>query len=353
MSDEELARKHILAHGWNSTCFQIVNPGITRWWSRDGQVLVGYVVSGRLAVVAGAPVCAPEHLASGIDEWETFVAAQGLEVCYFGAEERLREVLDHSGGYVQVVLGCQPEWHPTEFLKAVHLTPTLRAQLNRARNKGVRVTEGSLGVDVDRQELEAVLEDWLAHRGLPTLRFLVEPHILEALEDRRLFVARRNSEVVGFVTLSRIPARAGWLTEQFVRATHAPNGTVELLLATAAEAIEQEGSLYITLGIVPLILQGATAPASEPGWLSFSRRWARAHYTRFYNFRGLLEFKAKFRPEGWSPVVVAVKGPSFRLIHLRSIVRAFTGIAPELALLGGILRSAATEFRSLFERSRR
>lgn len=353
MSQVDRVRQHILAHGWNSTCFQIVNPGIERWWSRDQEVLVGYVVSGRMAVVAGAPVCALERLASGIVEWEDFAASQGWTVCYFGAEERLCAVLEEAGGYAQVVLGCQPEWHPSEFLRSLRTTPTLRAQLNRARNKGVRVMEVGVGNGPVRSEVESVLEDWLAHRGLPTLRFLVEPHILEDLEGRRLFVAHRESEVVGFVTLSRVPARKGWLTEQFVRATHAPNGTVEFLLATAAEAVEQEGAEYLTLGIVPLIRQGAIGPSSEPAWLRFSRRWARAHYTRFYNFRGLLEFKAKFRPEGWAPVIVAVRGSTFKLAHLRAIVRAFTGVAPELALVGGILRSAGSELRSLFGRNPR
>lgn len=352
MGEEDRVRQHILAHGWNSTCFQIVNPGIHRWWSQDGSVLVGYVVSGQLAVVAGAPVCAPERLAEGVEEWEAFVASRGLEVCYFGAEERLRSVLESSGGYAQVVLGCQPEWHPSEFLRALRTSSTLRAQLNRARNKGVHVLERTVGVDIDRSELETVLEDWLAHRGPPTLRFLVEPHILEALEGRRLFVAFRGPRVIGFVTLSRVPARSGWLTEQFVRATDAPNGTVELLLASAAEAVEKEGATYLTLGIVPLVVQGAAVQSSEPRWLGFSRRWARAHYTRFYNFRGLMEFKAKFRPEEWTPVVVAVKGTSFRLSHLRAIVRAFTGIAPEFALGSGILRSLAAELRTILSHAR-
>ena len=72
---------------------------------------------------------------------------------------------------------------------------------------------------------------------------------------------------------------------------------------------------------------------------------------RFYNFRGLSEFKTKFHPEHWQPVVVIVKDHHFRLRHLRAIGRAFTRAAPELALASGIGRAARAEIATLCSRS--
>ena len=51
------ARDLVMKHGWNTTCFQIVNPGIEYWFGDDGESVVGYVSSGDVRVVAGAPVC--------------------------------------------------------------------------------------------------------------------------------------------------------------------------------------------------------------------------------------------------------------------------------------------------------
>ena len=48
------ARELVLKHGWNTTCFQIVNPGIEYWFGGDGESVVGYVTSGKSGVVAGA-----------------------------------------------------------------------------------------------------------------------------------------------------------------------------------------------------------------------------------------------------------------------------------------------------------
>ena len=51
------ARDLVLKHVWNTTCFQIVNPGIEYWFGGDGESVVGYVRSGKSRVVAGEPVC--------------------------------------------------------------------------------------------------------------------------------------------------------------------------------------------------------------------------------------------------------------------------------------------------------
>ena len=338
------ARALILQYGWNSTCYQILNEGIERWWSEDSRALVGFVRSGTMAIVAGAPVCAADRLAETIQAWERFVAKEGLRVCYFGAEGRLQSCLSQDPAYVQVILGAQPEWKPDEFVAAVDGDASLRAQLHRASNKGVQVSEWNRDRAENNPDLDRVLRDWLSTRGLPTLHFLVEPETLGNLQDRRIFVAKLDGAPVGFVTLCPIPAQNGWLTEQFVRSKWAPNGTVELMLYEAARAVALDQDSYFTMGIVPLVSPDGAAQDSEPGWLRFLRRWAKAHYVRFYNFRGLSEFKTKFHPVRWQPVVVIVRDSRFRFGHFRAIGGAFTQGMPELAVVAGVLKAGAAEF---------
>ncbi|MBX3110376.1 MAG: DUF2156 domain-containing protein [Fimbriimonadaceae bacterium] len=344
MAASERNRALVLRHGWNSTCYQLLNDGIEHWWSADGQSMVGFVRSGGMAIVAGAPVCAAYRLDATLEEWDGYLRGQGLQACYFGAESRLQDCLDTRTGYVNVVLGSQPEWDPAEFVALVEGDASLRAQLNRARNKHVQVSEWSRERAEHEPALKAVLQAWLATRGLPTLHFLVEPETLGDLRDRRIFVAERHGRPIGFVTLCPVPARRGWLTEQFVRGPEAPNGTVELLLYHSAKAVAEAGALYFTMGIVPLVANGAELD-TDPTWLRLVRGWARAHYTRFYNFRGLAEFKGKFHPPHWQPVVVVIQGDRFRLKHLRAIGRAFTVGPPELAVAKGCAKALREELR--------
>jgi hypothetical protein len=39
----EKARQLILEFGWNSTSYQILNPGIKHWFAAAGDAVVGYV----------------------------------------------------------------------------------------------------------------------------------------------------------------------------------------------------------------------------------------------------------------------------------------------------------------------
>jgi phosphatidylglycerol lysyltransferase len=177
------------------------------------------------------------------------------------------------------------------------------------------------------------------------LHFLVEPETLALLDDRRVFVAQVGAEVVGFVVLSPIPVRKGWLTEQFVRGHSAPNGTVELMIDFAVRAVALEGSTYVTMGLVPLSRQGAPNQDRNPFWLRFLTRWVRAHGRRFYNFGGLEAFKAKFRPSYWEPIYAISNERRFSFRTLYAIAAAFTNTSPITAVFKGALKALRQEFR--------
>ncbi|MBS1717583.1 MAG: DUF2156 domain-containing protein [Armatimonadetes bacterium] len=350
-NNDGVARNLVLASGWNSTCYQILNSGISRWVSADQYALVGFVRANGIAVVAGAPVCQLDRLGQTANEWEGYAAGQGMGVCYFGAEGRLREHLRNRAGYTLVVLGWQPEWTPKSFIEKMQSEPSLRAQLNRVRNKRVTIEEWPREQAENHPGLRLALKEWLQHRGLPPLHFLVEPETLSDLRDRRIFVAHRDGEVLAFVTLCPVPARNGWLTEQYVRRSSAPNGVIESLLFRGASAIAEAGAEYLTMGMVPLAERGVVEGASTPNWMRPILGWAKAHGNRFYNFQGLEAFKAKFRPDSWQPVSVIVKADTFQWRHLRAIGAAFAHGSPELAVAKGLLRAAAHETRSLIARN--
>src|SRR5690606_33792566 len=107
-------------------------------------------------------------------------------------------------------------------------------------NKGVEVHEWPAAQAGADPRLRDCLLDWLSTRGLPPLHFLVETRTLERLYDRRVFVALRPAELVGFLVASPIPARGGWLIEQIIRGSGAPNGTAELLIDAAVRGIAEE-----------------------------------------------------------------------------------------------------------------
>jgi phosphatidylglycerol lysyltransferase len=344
------ARELVLTYGWNATSYQIVNPGIQLWFSHDGDAVVGYVERNLTRVVAGAPVCAPERLVSVVDEFEQECRDYKRRICYFGAEDRLETVLRERRTHSMVMLGSQPSWNPAHWAAIMAAKASLRAQLSRARNKGITVTPMPSTEATNSPALRRVLDQWLARRGLPPMHFLVEPETLSRLFDRRVFVAQsRENEIVAFLVASPAPARGGWLIEQFVRGTRAPNGTVELLLDTAMRALAADGFEYVTLGLAPLSRHSIPQTVNPP-WLRLALKLVRAHGRRFYNFEGLDRFKAKFQPERWEPVYAIVNEPHFSPGALYAIAAAFSDGSPVSTIVRALWRAARTELHWLHRR---
>lgn len=349
-ADCEHARDLVLKYGWNSTCFQIVNPGMEYWFGNDAASVVAYVSTKHARVVAGAPVCPKDCLDKVISEFESDAASNGKRVCYFGAEGRLETFFQRSKDHSKVLLGAQPVWNPKNWESAVSGKSSLRAQLNRAVNKDVLITEWPIEKATDSHLLWECLHKWLDTKGLPPLSFMIEPSTLFDLRNRRIFVAEHNGQIIAFLVLSPIPERSGWLTEQFPHTPEAPNGTVELLMDTAFRKVSGEGSLYITLGLSPLSKRAEIERFENPLWLKIFLAWMRKHGQRFYNFDGLDAFKAKMAPDHWEPIFAISNERSFSRRTLMSIGEAFTNKRPLTVFGKGFFRAAAAELNWIKKR---
>ncbi|HEU4641511.1 MAG TPA: DUF2156 domain-containing protein [Gemmatimonadaceae bacterium] len=346
--DEEAlvrARALVLQYGWNATAYQIINPGIALWFAARGDAVVGFVRRHGVRVVAGAPVCHRDRLGEVAEEFERDARRAGDRVCYFGAGERLQEVYSGDPAHSLVGLGAQPSWNPRAWAAIIARRASLRAQLNRARNKGVSIARWPARRAHRDPSLRRCLDEWLDTRGLPPLHFLVEPETLERLFDRELFVAERAGRPVGFLVASPIPARRGWLIEQIVRGRGAPNGTAELLIDAAMRAVAVEGAEYVTLGLAPLSRHSRFGDARSPAWLRLLLRWVRAHGRRFYNFEGLDAFKSKFEPQAWEEIVAISYGRRFPPRALYAIAAAFGGRSPVTLLAKAVWKGARQEAR--------
>jgi phosphatidylglycerol lysyltransferase len=301
--------------------------------------------------VAGAPVCASERLAETAAAFAQDARREGRWLCYFGAQERLNTALAARGPMSVLLLGAQPFWDPRHWHSIIAGKASLRAQLARARNKKVIVQPWRDEDAGHHPALQRCLREWLQTRGLPPMHFLVEWNILPHLLDRRLFVAKRGGEVIGFLIASPVPLRNGWLIEQIIRGRAAPNGTTELLLDTAMRALAAEGAGYVTLGLSPLSRAVSQHPP-PPRSVRLLLAWVRVHGRRFYNFEGLEHFKSKFQPEGWEPIYAATNRPRISVRTLYAIAGAFGGASPLWFVGRAVLRALAQEARWTAARAR-
>lgn len=349
----ECARQIVIAYGWNPTAYQILNPGIQHWFSPNREAVVGYTRRDNVLVAAGGPVCDPGTLASVCDQFESFAQQQKSRVCYVCADERLRALFAGSRSHAAVALGAQPVWNPRAWPEIVHNRASLRAQLSRARNKGVAVEAVGVKSAATDPELLHVLRQWLQGRRLPPLHFLTEPNVLDgALTDRVILLARRGGTPVAFVVASPARARRGYMLELLARSPAAPNGSSELLIDEAMRRLAEEGCEYVTLGLVALAHAADEEIRGNPAWMRMMMYFARAHANRFYNFRGLERFRVKMAPERWETVYAISNEPQFSLRSFYAMGGAFSGIPPWAAIALGVVKAVGAEFRAAARHTR-
>ncbi|MHB1050111.1 MAG: phosphatidylglycerol lysyltransferase domain-containing protein [Bacteroidota bacterium] len=334
------AREIIMRYGWNTMAYQILNPGISLWFSSRHEAVIGFVNTRTHIIVAGSPVADETIIDDVVVEFFLYVVSTGKRICFFGAQERIAAILRKRSPISSILLGAQPVWTPEEFLTVLQSKQSLRAQLHRAVNKGV--TASVLGSEDIRRngavidaELRRVLKEWIATRRLPPMHFLVEPDTLGNLDDRVVVVAQHNGRMTGYCIASPIPLRRGWLIEQIIRGNGAQNGTAELLLERMVVHLHESGAEMVTLGLSPLS-QHYASPFRHPFWLNAFLTGVRIYGSSFYHFDGLDAFKSKFNPTEWEPVYAVTNEKKSTLSTLYAIATAFAGTSPIRFIVKGI-----------------
>jgi phosphatidylglycerol lysyltransferase len=342
-----------MAYGWNTTAYQILNPGFEYWFAPEAPAVVAYKQHQNVMLVAGAPVCTADALTEMTERFEQFAGAHGCRVCYVCAAERLRNAMDRRGNHSALAIGAQPVWDPRQWREIASARRSIRQQISRAGNKGVTATALPAILAAHDPELKRVLHEWLESRCLPPMRFLVEPYTLDGvLTDRLVVVARQKGRAVAFLVASPVAARNGFLIEQIVRSPKAPNGSSELLIDTTMRHFAEEGSTYATLGLVALSNKALDGGVMNPWWFRFMTAIARTHANRFYNFRGLERFRIKLAPAYWETIFAISNERRFSLRTLYAVGEAFSGISPWRALGLGVYRAAGQELARLYDHAR-
>lgn len=330
MNDRDRALDLLRRHGWTTVSFQTLEPDF-QYWFGDDDAMVAYVDTGGAWVAGGAPIADGERLAEVAAAFIADARDAGRRACFFACEARFRAAVDAPIARI----GEQPVWDPARWDDTLRGCASLRYQLRRAAHKGVTVrplapAEVAPGTAV-RAALDAMIERWLARRGMAPMRFLVQVAPFERAEERVLLAAERDGALVGFAAAVPVYARRRLFVEDLVRDATAPNGTAELLVDAAMRAAVARGDAAVTLGLAPLA--GDVAP-----WLRLARRLS----TPLYDFRGLQAFKAKLRPHAWEPVYLAAAPGGSRVLAMYDSLGAFAG--------GSLLRFGA---RTLARRRQR
>jgi phosphatidylglycerol lysyltransferase len=198
----------------------------------------------------------------------------------------------------------------------------LRRSINRAERDGLAfelLAPDSVMSVMD--ELRVVSDTWLAEHQAAEKGFSLGTFDPDYLAAGPVAVIRMQGRIVAFASLMT-EASGGDVFIDLMR--HVPGvhrGMMDLLFVKVMETLKGQGFRTLNLGMAPLA--GLAAHDRAPVWNHLARQIFE-HGERFYNFRGVRDFKEKFDPD-WRPRYLAVASQGFPLASLLDVTLLIGG----------------------------
>ena len=194
-------------------------------------------------------------------------------------------------------------------LATFDLKGTKRAGLRGAYNRGER--DGLVFAYVETadvpaiyDELERVSNDWIADKQAREKRFSVGWFDRDYMHAQPVAVLRFEGRIVAFANVLVTSTKVQGSIDLMRFSKDAPRVSMEYLLLKLMLHLKEQGFQTFNLGMAPF--SGLVAGPAAPFWNRVGRMVFQ-HGERFYNFKGLRAFKAKFDPD-WQPRYLAVSG---------------------------------------------
>lgn len=279
-----------------------------------------YLPARGAAVLWSDPLCAPGDTEPLLRSFTRAKRAEGLGICLVAVDEVTARA-SLACGYSVLKVGEEPWFELDSWRRpAGNRGKNLRWCVNHARREGVTVEEANLHDPALQQELGDLLTRWEEVVGRPVARSVLRPSPLDEIDEKRIFLARRDGRLEAFAACSPIYARGGWYLEDLFRATGAVNGASELLVVETLAGLREAGARSAALGIAPFRGSGEQLDR-RARWLGRTLTFAFRYLDRRYGFASLAGYEAKFEPSAWAPRYVAFSPPWPRPSVVRAAVK--------------------------------
>jgi phosphatidylglycerol lysyltransferase len=305
------------------------------WFDDEG--CVAFSVRGRTALALGDPICPPELVKKGLDDFVAYCERQDWIPAFYQVDLE-RDYRD--ARFTLVPIGSEALVQTQTFGLQGKERRDLRYAVKRCDKEGVLITflSGPDAMAAHSQQLHELSARWLQRRRGPELSYSLGT--LSTLTDPDITVGLAfapEGRLEAFVSWLPVPARKAWTLDLMRRRPDSVYGVMETLIVRSIEEAARGGVDEVSLGVAPLVI--ASGDTSDP-----ADRALRAMYwglDRFQRTRSLYHFKSKFSPR-WEDRYLAAPNASTLPEVLIALVRAHM---PPISATAVWLRSALGSLR--------
>jgi phosphatidylglycerol lysyltransferase len=181
----------------------------------------------------------------------------------------------------------------------------LRQSSTRAERDGLtfEIVE-TADVPAALADLKAISDAWLAHHRAKEKGFSLGAFTDAYMLSQPVAILRFEGRIVAFANILLTETKEEASIDLMRFSPDAPKGAMDYLFVSLLTHLRNQGFQHFNLGMAPL--SGLSRRQVAPVWDRIANTFYE-HGERFYNFKGLRAFKAKFHPD-WQPRYLAVSG---------------------------------------------
>jgi phosphatidylglycerol lysyltransferase len=296
-------------HGEDSLSYFAKQPDKRHFLASD-DVFLGYRVVNRVAIVAGDPVGPLPSIPGAIRRFVGLCRSNDWIPVFYEASARHLTAYQ-ACGLRAFKVGEEAVIPLAGFSLQGGKVAKLRQNINKVEREvpDLKIVEyrrdEAPDPEIDEQ-LEEISEEWLANKRGGELGFNLGVFSVTELTDKRTIVAvRDDGQIQAFLTW--LPYRAGraLVLDAMRRRSAAHFGLMDALIVRSALMFKAEGLEAVSLATAPLANldeTGASTPYDKGVRLIFE------HFSAFYGYESLLQFKRKFNP-AWEGRYLAFPRP--------------------------------------------
>jgi len=298
LHERKKARQIIDEYGKTSLARLSLLPDKCYFFSPSGKSVIAYVAKGRAAIALGDPIGHPDDQKEAIVSFQQFCNRNDWFAAFY---EVLPDTLPlyQSLGYRWAQIGEEAIIDLHTFNLKGKANQDFRTAINKLTKAGYRLQVYEPPVDDGLiARLKPVSDEWLQSKQGSEKQFSIGWFDREYLSGCHIAVIyNTNGKIIAFSNLLSGYNRKEVTVDLMRHLNDAEKGTMDFLFALMLQHFQQAGYDSFNFSLSPLAGVGE-APDSlrvEKGLHYFFE-----HLNQFYNFKGLHQFKEKFRPR-WEP----------------------------------------------------
>jgi phosphatidylglycerol lysyltransferase len=296
--ERQRAQEIVEKHGRSSLARFTLFEDKAYYFSPSGQSVIAYVPKGRGAIALGDPIGSPEDRQEAITGFQQFCACNDWHPAFY---QTLPDDVNlyKSLGFQVLQIGEEAIVDLKAFTLEGKARQNFRTALNKLNKLGYQAVFYSPPIaPAIVQELRAISDEWLQQMQGSEKKFSLGWFEETYLRDCELAVVRSpTGQSIAFTNVITQYQLNEATIDLMRHRTAIENGTMDFLFISLLKHLKEQGYDGLNLGLSALSGVGETERSRR---LEKGIRYLHEHLNRFYNFKGLHAYKAKFQPR-WEP----------------------------------------------------